>query len=279
MEGLIVKKNANLFTVITGDETYFLSARGNLKKDGIYVGDKIEFSERIDKVLPRKNLLIRPPLANLDKLFIVIAPVPKPDFLLVDKMLVYCYVNGIEPIIVINKTDIAEKELLDEVQKDYKNVTKVIQVSSKNGDYESLLNEIEGICTLAGQSAVGKSSIVNALLGKEVCEVGDLSKKVMRGKQTTRLVELYKFDKGFLADTAGFSMLDLSFVTSILPRELSTYYPDFLKFRSFCKFSSCLHQKRDKCGIIEGVKNGEISSLRYSNYLKLLEQIKEGQKF
>ncbi len=279
MNGLIIKKNANLFTVYSEDNFYNLAARGNLKKQGLFVGDNVEFDKVIDKICARKNLLIRPPLANLDKLFIVVAPIPKPDFLLVDKMLVYCYTNGIEPIIVVNKSDIASSQFLSEIDEIYSKVTKIIKISTKKGELTALKDQIQGICTLAGQSAVGKSSIINSLLGSRVCEVGDLSTKVQRGKQTTRLVELFKFGDGFLADTAGFSMLDLAYVVDLQPRELSTYYPDFLEFRAFCKFSSCLHASRDKCGIIEGVKNGEISKVRYQNYLKLLQQLKEAQKF
>ena len=157
-------------------------------------------------------------------------------------------------------------------------MTKVIKVSTKNNVITALANQILGVWALAGQSAVGKSSIIKTLFGRDVCEIGDLSAKVQRGKQTTRLVELFKFGNGFLADTAGFSMLDLSYVAKLKERELSTYYPDFLKFRAFCKFTSCLHTSFDVCGIIDAVKAGEISKVRYQNYLKLLQQIKDGKK-
>lgn len=279
MQGLIIKKNANLFTVISKGQKKVVAARGNLKKEGIYVGDKVEFDEIIDKILPRKNLLIRPPLANLDKLFIVVAASPKPDFLLVDKLIVYCLVSGVEPILVINKLDIAEADFISETIKNYQNVLKIIKISAKNGEINGISENIVGICALAGQSAVGKSSLINSLLGREECEVGNLSKKVERGKQTTRMVELFPFEKGFLADTAGFSMLDLSFVSNLKPRELASYYPDFLEARKFCKFNSCQHKKHDKCGIIEGVKAGKISTLRYENYLKLLALLEEANKF
>lgn len=279
MEGLIIKKNANLFTVLSDRKKFDVNGKGTLKKQGIFVGDYVEFDKTIEKVKPRKNLLIRPPLANLDRLFLVIAPVPKPDFVLIDKMLVYAFINGIEPIIVVNKIDIASAEFLSQTKEIYQNVCKVIEISTKNQSFEELKTEIQGTCALAGQSAVGKSSILNSLVGRDVCEVGDLSVKVQRGKQTTRLVELFEFDKGFLADTAGFSMLELSMVSELSPRELSTYYPDFLKFRQFCKFSSCLHQKHDNCGIIEGVKSGEISKIRYSNYLKILQELQQFKKY
>ncbi len=279
MEGIVTKKNANLFTVLSDGRSYIVSGKGTLKKQGVFVGDKVEFDKTIEKVMPRKNLLIRPPLANLDRLFIVIAPLPKPDFVLVDKMMVYCFVNGIEPILVVNKTDIASDDFICETRKNYKNACKIIEISTKNANFDELKKEIQGTCALAGQSAVGKSSIMNVLLGKAVCEIGNLSAKVQRGKQTTRLVELFAFEKGYLADTAGFSMLELTMVSDLSPRELSTYYPDFLKARQNCKFSSCLHQKHDKCGIIESVKNGEISKMRYLNYLKILQELQQFKKY
>ena len=138
MKGLITKKNANLFTVFSQGQTFQLTARGNLKKNGLFVGDEVEFGEVIEKIQPRKNLLIRPPLANLDKLFIVVAPSPKPDFLLVDKLLVYCYINDITPTIVVNKSDIVSEDFLKEVFEVYQNVTKVLKVSNKNNEITDL---------------------------------------------------------------------------------------------------------------------------------------------
>ena len=277
MQGIILTKNANVFTVLSDDRVFNLSPSGKTKKSGIFVGDYVDFDENIVNVHKRKNCLIRPPLANLDKMFIVFAIVPKPDFVLIDKLIIYCKLNDIEPILVLNKNDIATKDFVDELEFDYKDF-KIIKVSAKNDDISLLSNEINGICAFAGQSAVGKSSLINSLFKTEKAEIGDLSKKIERGKQTTRIVNLYKYNNGFIADTAGFSMLDLTMVSDINERELASYYPDFMKGREECKYRSCLHLGGD-CGVLRLVKSGEISKRRYNNYLKILQELKNKSKF
>ena len=279
MIGLVTTKNANLFAVECNGQIYSLKPSGKTKASGIFVGDQVEFGENITKVLKRKNLLIRPPVANIDKMFIVIAPTPKPDFVLVDKMLVYCHLNDIEPILVVNKSDLCDDNFIEIVEKSYKNHYKTLILSAKTENLENLEKEISGICVLAGQSAVGKSSIINALFKKEnLAEVGNLSAKVERGKQTTRLVRLYKVGEGYIADTAGFSLLDLSFVGNINYTELASYYPDFLSGRAKCKYRSCTHEGGE-CGVIEEVKNDNISKMRYENYLKILEELKSAKRW
>lgn len=279
MKGLVTNKNANLFLVESEDQTFQLSPSGKTKAKGIFVGDYVEFNENITSVQERKNLLIRPPVANVDKMFVIMAPLPKPDFVLVDKILVYCHLNGITPLIVINKADIGGQQLKQEVDEYYKNKYKTILVSAKSQELASLEDEIDGICVLAGQSAVGKSSIINALFKKERAEIGELSKKVERGKQTTRMINLYKIkENSYIADTAGFSLLDLAFVGNLDYRELSSYYPDFLEARGKCKFRSCSHEGGE-CGVIKAVSLGEISKKRYQNYLKILQELKNAKKF
>ena len=277
MKGLVIKKNANLFSVESGEKVYQLSPSGKTKAGGIFVGDYVEFDEAITSVGKRKNQLVRPPMANIDKLFIVISPSPKPDFVLVDKILVYCHLNDILPIIVVNKIDLCDQSFVDEVVNDYGKFYKVISLSAKCGNADNLKNEIEGICAMAGQSAVGKSSLINAIFKDNLTEEGNLSAKIERGKQTTRLVSLYKVGRGYLADTAGFSLLDLSFVTDLSQRELASYYPDFLSGREKCKYRSCLHENGD-CGVLKEVKEGKISKRRYQNYLKILSELKNSNR-
>ena len=155
---------------------------------------------------------------------------------------------------------------------------KIYFVSSKEKDLTSLANEIDGICGFAGQSGVGKSSIVNVLLENKVAIVGSLSQKTERGKQTTRIVSLYKYGKGYIADTAGFSKLDLNMISNIEKEDLARFYPDFLEGRALCKYRSCLHEHGD-CGIIKLVSEGKISKTRYKNYLKILEEVKNFKKY
>ena len=276
MKGLVVKKNAGLFDVETPNGILSLKALGNLKKEGIFVGDRVEFEEVITKVEPRKNKLIRPPLANLNRLFIVVASTPKPDFVLVDKLILYCLVSGVEPIIVVNKSDIIDKTFASEVKNIYNKVVPVIFTSAIQADIEELKKQIKGVCAFAGQSAVGKSSLINAIFG-EVTVVGELSKKVERGKQTTRLTCLYKLGEGYIADTAGFSLLDATLVLPIEPAELSKYYPDFIDSLKNCKFRSCTHETKGNCAVIDDVKTGKINKTRYQNYLKILSEIKEAK--
>lgn len=278
MNGLILKKNADKFTVELNGKPFVMSAR-NLKKDGIFVGDKVECkNDVIEKVLERKNILIRPPLANVDTMIIVVAKEPKIDFLLVDKLLVFCTVKGIKPILCINKSDLSESFVKD-VEKIYKDVVDIVSISTLDKSVLNLKKYIKGVTALAGQSAVGKSSIINALLGKEIAVVGDFSKKVMRGKQTTRLVELYDLgNENYLADTAGFSKLSEELLI-VNENELKDYYPDFIKYAHMCKYKSCQHLKLDDCGVVKAVSVGKISKIRYENYKILRENIKKVKKF
>lgn len=278
MSGLVLKKNADKFTVEIDGRTSIMLAR-NLKKEGIFVGDKVECQNGvIERVLERKNLLIRPPLANVDTMIIVVAFQPKPDFLLVDKLLVFCMVKGIIPILCINKSDLSESFVSD-VKKIYKNVVDIVSISTLDESVMKLKKYIKGITALAGQSAVGKSSIINALLGEKLATIGDFSKKVMRGKQTTRLVELYDLKNGnYLADTAGFSKLSEELLL-VNENELKDYYPDFIKYAHECKYKSCQHLSLKDCGIVNAVREGKISKARYENYKILRENIKKVKKF
>lgn len=267
---VIEKKNADLFFV----EGKGYKARKNLKTQGIFVGDKIVLNEKegvIEKVLERKNYIIRPPIANLDKMFIVIAPIPKPDFYLVDKLIIFCKVKGIEPALVVNKTDLmSEKEILD-IKNIYSSFLKVVFVSAEKGDVVKLKKEVKGICAFAGQSAVGKSSLINAIFEEAREKVGLLSKKVERGKQTTRVVCLHHLGgKNYLADTAGFSKLDENLL-NIEKNEICKYFDEFIEFLPKCEFNSCSHIVEKKCGIKDALKLGKISEQRYNSYVKLFE--------
>ena len=275
MIGLITKKQPTLFIVRCDGEEYFCSARGNLKKMGVFVGDYVDFDENekvINKILPRKNCIIRPPLANLDKMFIVICEKPKPDYELVDKLILFCITNNIKPIICVNKVD-ENEAFLDEVKDIYRNNFEIISTSAKINMTDSLKGKIEGICAFAGQSAVGKSSLINSIFGQKFEEIGGFGKKVERGKQTTRLVTLYPIGNSYIADTAGFSQLDEKYL-DVDYRELSRYYPDFYPYVNQCKYQTCQHTIAKDCEVIKAVNEGKISKKRYENYLKLLNSKK-----
>lgn len=279
--GLILKKQADLFSVeLENGKILQITARKNMKKDGIFVGDRVQVDDdnAICKLEERKNILIRPPVANIDKMFIVIAPVPKPDLYTVDKLIIFCKLNNIEPVVCINKKDLDEK-YCKELANIYKSKFKTLIFSSLDDSVTKLEKEIFGICVLAGQSAVGKSSIINALKGEQIARVDNFSKKIERGKQTTRTVSLYKFGENkFLADTAGFSKLDERLL-DLKENELKAYIPEFVDFAPSCKYSSCNHLIDKNCGVCQAVKNGEIPKERHQNYVKLFEILKSIKKF
>lgn len=277
MKGLVTKKNAGQF-IVDGQSCV---ARGNLKDEGIFVGDIVEYDKSqhiIEKVLSRKNLLVRPPLANLDKMIIVLAPIPKPDFLLIDKLLLFCQKNQIKVVICVNKCDILNNELKSAIESTYSKVAKIIFVSAQQNHIKPLEDEIKGVCAFAGQSAVGKSSLLNALHGEQKEAIGELAKKTARGRQTTRMVSLYKFGKGYIADTAGFSKLDEGLL-QMDERKLALFYPDFAPFLKNCEYLSCTHTNEKNCGVKAQVGKGNISSVRYENYLKIYQGIKESKKY
>lgn len=276
-KGLVLKKQADLFSVeIESGQILDCVARKILKKDGIFVGDFVWLDEEnaICRVEERKNLLIRPPVANIDKMFVVVSPVPKADLYTVDKLLLFCALNSIEPVICINKKDIDEG-YCKEIAEIYRNIAEVLTFSTLDDSVLSLEKHIKGICVMAGQSAVGKSSILNALKKDSVAKVDTFSKKIERGKQTTRTVQLYKFGKeNFLADTAGFSKLDESLL-ELEEAEIKSYYPDFLSFAGECKYKSCIHTAEKDCGVFKAVQEGKIQKERYKNYLKLCDAVKK----
>lgn len=281
LKGRVLKKQADLFDVeLNGGQVVSCVARKNMKKDGVFVGDVVVLDEdkTIASVEKRKNILIRPPMANIDRMFIVLAPVPKPDLYTIDKLIIFCTLNSIEPILCVNKSDLSQEECQN-LARIYEGIVKTNIFSSQDESVQVLKKQIEGICVLAGQSAVGKSSIINALKQEAVAKVDTFSKKIERGKQTTRTVQLYKFGKNkYLADTAGFSKLDEGLL-DLEENEVWRYFSEFIEHAGGCKYKSCLHLSSKDCGVSKAVKEGKISKTRYENYLKLYQTIKSIKKF
>ena len=197
------------------------------------------------------------------------APIPKPDYLLVDKLYLNCLSKNIDPIICVNKCDIKD-EVFIKCYNDYKDLMKVIKVSAKDklgiDELKSFIDD-KVVC-FAGQSAVGKSSLINALLPGQNLKTDTLSRKTERGKHTTRHVELFGNGKGFIADTCGFSILDVFDADEkYLAR---SYFGD-----TGCKFKDCRHISEPECMVLNKVKSGKISEERYDRYIKLLNAVKE----
>lgn len=257
-------------------ERYLCVLRGRQRLFGeVYVGDRVEFSKSnkaysIDKVLPRKNSLTRPYVANIDKAIIVVASSPEPDLCLVDKLIANCIRCDIEPIVCVNKEDENDLGFYDTIRADYA-CFKVIRASAKDGEIGEVLREITGftVC-LCGQSAVGKTTLINALIGDGDRETGELS-KIRRGRNTTRHVETYRINGGWVVDTCGFSLLEIE---GIEARELALYYPEFEEGRMECKFSTCTHISEPICGVKTRV-GVSVPKGRYERYKILYDELKQ----
>lgn len=278
IKGKVIKSVGGKYWVDDGQKVHICFARGKLRITGnIYVGDWVmceinEATNILESVLPRKNFLVRPPIANIDVVIITIANEPTPDLLLVDKIIVNAYAQGIQPILCYNKIDLVSEKEVDVVLSQYSSIMPTFKVSSitKEG-LMKLENYLEGKTScLAGQSAVGKTSMINAILDLDL-KTAKLSKKIARGKHTTRHIEIYKIFNAEIVDTCGFSVLEYS---DIIETELALYYPDFLDFARECAFSNCTHTTEPKCAVINAANEGKISKERYVRYLKFYNEIK-----
>ncbi len=266
-------------------ERYLAFARGSLikkKMKKIFVGDyfKGELTEDkkiiIEEILPRKNQLFRPKIANVDKvLLITTIKNPPLNTGMLDKLLVAYDYYQVEPVIVFNKIDLLEseddKKELKKWETIYKNAGySVLKVSAKDKkNIESLIHFLhDNICVFAGASGVGKSSLITAITGVEI-KTQEVSKKTKRGRHTTVGARLIPFgENSFIGDTAGFSKVDLSYIMDA--RELSGFFREFTDYS--CKFNDCMHITEPQCGVKEALENGDISKERYNSYLKILEE-------
>ncbi len=283
MKGTIIKGLGGLYTVSDGKTTVEVKAKGTFRKEKAVptVGDFVEVSDgMIVEIFPRKNLLIRPPVANIDKLFVVSSlKDPAPDFVYIDKMTVIAARFGITPVLVFTKNDLATGDEVSEIYA--KTPYKVIFTSTDREECaEALLDEIKGaVSAFAGFSGVGKSSLLNMaakIAGAEVkSSVGDVSKKLRRGKHTTRHVEFFSVNGGFIADTPGFGNLELSFFGIKNRNELADFFPEFSEFTENCRFTDCNHIKTKDCAVIKALEEGRISRSRYESYRTLYENMGE----
>lgn len=248
----------------------------------IRVGDIVEFelfggTYVIDKYLPRKNFLLRPPVCNVDQVVVVLSSEPKPDFMLVDKIVINAIINEVGMVLCINKSDIISDDFVEFVRSNYADcVDELIVMSALTSEGMSSLKAVlkDKISCMAGQSAVGKSSIANLLVRENRLEIGALSVKSRRGKHTTRHSELLKLDfGGYIVDTPGFTFFDG--LTGIEPCFLSSYYTDFEPYIDACKFKGCTHISESVCGVKQAVESGKLSRERYQRYVELYSDLKK----
>jgi ribosome biogenesis GTPase / thiamine phosphate phosphatase len=287
-EGKIIKALSGFYYVL--DEHNQITqcrGRGVFRKNKVtpLVGDHVVFQAEnvtdgyILEVLERKNELIRPPIANVDQAILVFSAV-EPDFstLLLDRFLVLIEANDIDPIICISKMDLTTPEIKQEIEKsakDYEEIGYKVILTSTTLDLgvEELLPLVEDrISVFAGQSGVGKSSLLNVLRPDLELKTDDISSHLGRGKHTTRHVELIKVGSGLVADTPGFSSLEFN---EIEFNELSYCFPEIYKASAECKFRGCSHTSEPKCAVKVLVEDGSIKPYRYEHYISFLEEIKD----
>ena len=285
MEGLIIKAISGFYYVETKEkQVYECNARGKFKNNNqsLLVGDRVEFEPDVDKgvidaVKQRKNALNRPPVANIDKLFIVSSAVtPAPNALLIDRLTALCEHKNITPIIVFNKND--EGDVSDYVKRYSAIGYKSLECSAKTGDgCDAIRSELEGsISAFTGNSGVGKSSILNILFPDLSLSTGEVSEKLGRGRHTTRHCELFRHSfGGYVADTPGFSSLEADAASLDFKDDLINCFPEFSEFQGICKFSNCKHIGESGCAVCDAVKEGKIHPERHNSYLTIYNELKD----
>lgn len=284
LEGVIIKGVGGFYYARDPvGQVHVLRAKGKFRKLRItpMVGDQVRFLPGngeeegwVEEVLPRRSELIRPAVANIRHIVLVIAPQPAPDYLLVDTLMVMAIRQGIRPALVVNKCEL-DQNLAKTVHRDYQSLKiPVLAVSAKENlgldELRALLRE--GICCFAGQSGVGKSTLLSAATGLEL-KSGEISRKISRGKHTTRHAELLFSGEYAVLDTPGFSLLELW--EGLEPIRLKEYYPDFFPYEGQCRFSPCYHLSEPGCAVLEAGREGSISPARLERYHQLLKKVQE----
>ena len=287
MTGIIVKSIAGFCYVEAGNTVYECKPRGVFRKNNIspVAGDSVDITIMGDKgvvesIHERKNLLIRPPLANLDKLFIVSSfSTPYVNTELIDRMTAIAEFLSITPILVFNKCDLGDFGNIPFV---YENIGyKVYVVSAEEGNgIDALKTELNGcISAFSGNSGVGKSSLLNKLIPSLTLSVGEVSQKLGRGRHTTRQVELFKTEGGYVADTPGFSSLEITDFLINDKDSLKYYFKEFENYIDNCRFTSCSHTCELGCAVVKAVNEGKIAKSRHNSYVELYNNLKQINKW
>lgn len=292
MQGLIIENIANLYKVKLKENAilYDATVRGKLKKDELtpVVGDIVEISVLseenksavIEDIKERQIYIKRPKMANITQIiFVLSSKEPKPDLLMLDKQLAFAEFVGVKVLIVLNKTDLDNKEEFKEIKKIYENIGYSVidtQAKAKKGLIE-LREKLKGnISAFSGNSGVGKSTLINGIFNKDVTLEGEISKKNKKGKNTTTTVKLYEIDENtYIADTPGFSTFEISEIES---KNLDKYFKEFKNKITECEFIGCTHIKEENCGIKKGIESGEIKKERYERFCKIYEELKSKEE-
>lgn len=291
MQGKIIKGIAGFYYVhVPGEGIYECKAKGIFRKENMkpLVGDDVEMEithvkdaeGNITQILPRKNALIRPAVANIDQALLIFAMTkPEPNYNLLDRFLIMMRRQGLECILCFNKQDLADAGQQECIEKIYKDSgCRILFVSAEKKEGIDQLAAVlhRKTTAVAGPSGVGKSSLVNCLQKGTQMETGAISEKIARGKHTTRHSELIAVsDNTYIMDTPGFSSLSLF---DIEKEELKAYYPEFEPYETQCKFMTCAHIHEPVCGVREALGENHISKVRYENYVTFYEELKEKEK-
>ena len=290
IQGIIVNASSNLYQIESNQKIYTCLARGRLKKEKItpLVGDFVQITITdetkkegiIEEILPRKNSLKRPKMANLTQLiFVVSMQMPKPDLLLLDKQLAFSEFLGLKSVICFNKIDLVEESKIQEITSIYENIgyPVISTAAKKEGQAKKLIPYLKNqITALAGNSGVGKSTLLNALFEENLTQEGIISYKNQKGKNTTTSVTLYPYEENtYIADTPGFSTFE---ITEIPKQDLAHYFIEFVPYFKNCEFDGCSHTKETNCGVKKALEQGKISIIRYQNYQKIYQELKQWEE-
>ncbi|MBC8536983.1 ribosome small subunit-dependent GTPase A [Feifania hominis] len=286
MTGRVVKGIGGFYYVQTDGGVYCCRARGRFRKDSVSpaVGDRVEISVvdeaaregALERIEPRRNFLIRPPIANIDVMLIIAAAAnPAPSTLLIDKLVAICEKKNITPCVCINKTDLADGEELCRIYRDIG--YEALAVSAATGEgIDRLRTVIEGrVCAFSGNSGVGKSSLLNALDASFAAQTGELSAKIERGRHTTRHVELFALAGGWIADTPGFGDISIERFETVYKEELPGCFAELGQYEGQCRFLGCAHDREPGCAVKRAVETGEMARSRYESYLSMYHEVKD----
>lgn len=284
IQGILLKAIGGFYYVRCDEKLYECKARGSFRNGGNspVVGDNVLISvpedgfAAIEQILPRRNTLKRPPLANIDVLVIVCSTIdPSPNYTIIDKMTAAAVNNNMTPVIVVSKNDLQSG---DEIAKIYRNsqITTFQCSPEDTDDVLKLKNFLQGkISAFTGNSGVGKSTLLNLLFPNLDLETGEISQKLGRGRHTTRAVELFELDGCFVADTPGFSTVDLQRYEMFDKDNLQYCFPEFEEYLGSCKFTSCSHTCEKGCSILEALNDGKIEKTRHQSYVSMYNEVKD----